>query len=177
MWTNWGGYSLCLLHFTSAFWLGWIPDSVVPCAFSSFSISLPLLWLLYFLSVFSRQAFTETPACPPRVSPLCHWSAIPHVCSHALFPDLFMLSLLFLILALHVFLCPLSFPVPPLIHLYSSFLASFLEGKWEVINHDIMLFKNNHDLLSRLLGWNGHSKHNDERIKFLYYLIFPNNLT
>ena len=92
-----------------------------------------------------------------------------HVCLPALVPDYFMLSLLFLIFALRIFLCPLSFQVPPLTHLYSSFLASFLEGKWEAINHDIMPFEDNHDLLSRLLGWNGHSKHNDERIKFLYY--------
>lgn len=62
-----------------------------------------LLWLLYFLSVFSRPAFTETPSFLPRVSPLCHWSAIPHVCSHALFPDLFMLSLLFLIFTFHIY--------------------------------------------------------------------------
>lgn len=37
-----------------------------------------------------------------------------------------------------------------------------------------MTFKDTNDLLSRLLSWNGCIKHDDEMMKFLYYLIFTN---
>lgn len=59
--------------------------------------------------------------------------------------------------------------------LYSFPFPFFLCGKSKVINCEIIpWFEDTHDLLSRLLSWNGCSKRDDEMKKGLCYLIFIN---
>lgn len=77
-----------------------------------------------------------------------------------------------LICTFPILLCSLSFP-SHLVSIFSSF-PPFSEGKWKVINYKIKPVEATHDLLSRWLSCNWCTKHDDERMKFLHYLIFIN---
>lgn len=149
--------------------------------------SLCLLFLFYQSSsasipFFPIHFYWASVSAPHGVSPLSHSLFL---CRYlpALLLDLLTLSPLFLICALHSslpFILVVSFILPFPSSLFFPLFPSFLYGKSKVINYEIVpWFEDTHDLLNRLLSWNGCTKHDNEMMKFLHYLIFINqhNLT
>lgn len=153
------------------FWLIFLsevsPGIGVPCASSSFSINLPLLWPLSFPPLFTEHPCLPLTGCllsATRCSSVGAFLLSCWICSH--FPP-------FPHLCPSHLLCPLSFPSPPPLF-FSSLFPSFLYRKSKVINNEIIpWFEDTHDLL-RLLSWNKCAKHDDEMMKFLHYVIFIN---
>lgn len=165
---------LGVLYFALYFCLRWAPSTGAACFPLPFPSVFLCFGLLRFRWIFSLdKRFMGLPACPPQGSLIRHWPAVPLpvlFCSLDRFYSHFLSCPLFLPFT---FFVPSLLPYPPSPSLY--FPSSLLfEGKWEVINCKITLLEDTHDLSSRSPSGNGCSKHDDEMMKFLHYLIFLN---